>query len=62
MAVLLVLVLLTAALGVAVVLGWTYDSRDTEYSLGKVITPHTRPTDVHGVAREDVPAGQEPTA
>lgn len=37
MAAIVVFVLLVAALGVAVVKGWTADSRDSEYGLGRVI-------------------------
>jgi hypothetical protein len=44
MAVVLVLIGLFAVLGIAAALGWTPDTRDPEYSLGRVTRPHARPT------------------
>ena len=44
--VLVVLVALLAALGLAVALGLTADSRDTDYSLGAVLR-RTRPNGPH---------------
>lgn len=34
---------LTALLGVASVMGWTHDSRDSAYSLGAVLRPRPKP-------------------
>ena len=40
----LFLIALIVALGVAALCGWTADSRDPEYSLGRLIAPRaTRP-------------------
>jgi hypothetical protein len=43
MTAIIVFVVLLAALGAAVLLGWTADSRDPDYGLGPIIDPSVRP-------------------
>ncbi|MCU1659113.1 MAG: hypothetical protein JWO57_3769 [Pseudonocardiales bacterium] len=55
MVALLVFASVLALLGVASALGWTCDSRDSEYSLGPVLAPRTEAREPAGSA---VPLGQ----
>jgi len=62
MTVLVVVLLLIAALDAVSLLGWTADSRDPDFSLGRVLRPRPsaarRSTDAIGAARPVISAGE----